>query len=157
MDACLVVGFLLFPQMHGGPHWGEKDGYFFNLTPRPLVFIPCRGVAHSSALDPRRDRCQTKHGAYVGVAQRASGEECQVTGGVLRSDGVAVVSWPCEQMACRKPIDENRGAKGEKKREGKSSDRADAVLQQKGKTCLVVLQPHNTPVQVAAEGKRVCL
>ncbi len=58
-------------------------------------------------------------------------------------------------MACRKPIDKNRGLK--RKREGEF--RLGAVgLQAKRKTCLVVLpkQSHNTPVQVTAEGKRVC-
>lgn len=60
-----------------------------------------------------------------------------------------------EQMACRKPIDENRGLlEGGRVQTGRSG------LQLKGRlVCLVVLpkQSHNTAVQVAAEGEGVCL
>lgn len=59
-----------------------------------------------------------------------------------------------EQMACRKPIDKNIGLKGG----GGGSDWAQWFAA-KRKTCLVDFpkQSHNTAVQVAAEGKRVCL
>lgn len=63
----------------------------------PTVFIPCRGVAHSSPStrtpDPRHTQCQTKHGAYVGVTQ-GQPEKNARSWGVSRSVRVAVVPWP---------------------------------------------------------------
>ena len=59
-----------------------------------------------------------------------------------------------EQMACRKPIDKKRGVKGEK------GGSVQTGLQLKGRLVWFALPPkkqsHNTPVQVTAEGNRVC-
>ena len=73
--------------------------------------------------------------------------------GVSRSVGVAVVPWPLSRWPVGRLL--TRGLKG--KREG--GFRVSAVVAAKRKTCLVVLpkQSHNTLVQFATEGKRVCL
>lgn len=74
---------------------------------------------------------------------------------------MAAVPLASEQMACRKPIDDNRGVKGtgEGGREGgRVKTRLASSIEAKRKTCLVVLPPKESRtiplVQVEAEGKR---
>lgn len=124
----------------------------------PAVFMPCRGVAHSSLLarvpDPRHPQCQTKHGAYVGVTQ-GQPENNARSWGVSTSVRVAVVPWPLSRWSVGSLLTRTEEWRG---RGRQSSDWAQWFAA-KRKTCLVVLQKqsHNAPVQVAAEGKRVCL
>ncbi len=93
-------------------------------------------------------QCQTKHEVYVGVGQ-GQPEKNARSWGVSRSVRVAVVPWPLSRWPVGSLLTRTEDWRG----------RGRERFAAKRRTCFVVLpnQSHNTLVQVAAEGKRVCL
>lgn len=99
--------------------------------------MPRCGLFLAGNPDSRHTQRQTKHEAYVGVAEGQSEKNAR-SWGVWRSVGVAVVSWPPQQMACRKPF-LTRTEALKKKREG-GFEIGRSALQLKGGFVLLFCQ-----------------